>query len=103
VTKPLSEAIDATIAWLETNPTNRTVRTLKTPDGCYCALGYLVNAAGYPLSNNNTLNYAYYRLNPSGDQLVGLFLSEVWQMNDANNIPATIDALKELKCHLPPC
>lgn len=104
--KPLTEAIDATIAWLETNPTNRTIGyparnragepvPVNSPDAvCFCALGYLAQELG---STALTSQDVWHDLGQPDQEL----FARVWINNDANYGHATIQALKELKCHIP--
>lgn len=99
----LTQAIDNTIAWLETDPADRTVgRLAQTDDGhcvsvtdpaaCrFCALGYLARQLGIDTDETQVV---FERL---GELSV---VCEIWSANDKGDLPATIQHLLQLKEHV---
>jgi len=99
----LAQAIDNTIAWLETDPPDRCTGTPATdefdhsasvlaPEACrWCALGYL--ARELDLDTDST-GWIIQQLGPESRR--GL-LKDIYRANDGGDLPAVIRNLRILK------
>ncbi|WOF44339.1 hypothetical protein KNJ79_05250 [Sphingopyxis indica] len=102
----LAQAIDNTIAWLETNPYDRCTGNLAQdehgdkvsvldPDACsWCALGYLARELKLDAYNTDEVYPPLYAVNAD------LRLDEIWNNNDRGRLPAVIQNLRTIKDHI---
>lgn len=102
----LSQAIDATILWLETDPPDRCTGTpaenrlgsgtsVLAPEACrWCALGYL--ARELDLDTDST-GWIIQQLGPESRR--GL-LKDIYRANDGGDLPTVIQNLRILKDHI---